>query len=245
MSLFIKNVEMQNPEALLEAQKEELREKMSQFNTNLAKQAGFVARLERFVAEHEKKEKDLMAKAAANLKAGNKEIAGKCALERKSVVAALAGYRTQLETARKTYNELVKTRDITVKEARAKLEQLSQKLSQVKMKEAESELLEMSKSMVGELGEGGDTMNRLEEHLNERLELATGKATVAKDATDFGEIKMKESEQAALEDQALAELAAQMGMDYGPMAPAAPAEKAMGPEVSVQAPPVSAELDII
>ncbi len=244
MSLFIKNLEHQNPEALLEAQKEEMREKISQFNTNLAKQAGFVARLERFVAEHEKKEKDLMAKAAANVKAGNKELAGRYALERKNIIDALNGYKVQLETAKKTYAELVKTKEITVKEAKAKLESLSQKLSQVKMKEAESELLEMSQAMVGELGEGGDTMNRLEEQLNERLELATGKASVAKDSADFSEIRMKESERAALEDQALADLMTQMGLEAAPYAAAAPAteDKSMGPIEKTQ---TTAELDII
>lgn len=247
MSLFIKGMEQSNPEALLEAQKEEIREKISQFNSNLAKQAGFVARLERFVKEHEAKEKECLAKAAANLKAGNKEAAGKYALERKNILTALEGYKAQLVTAKKTYEDLVKTKDITVKEAKAKLESLSQKLSQVKMKEAESELLEMSKAMVGELGEGGDTMNRLEEQLNERLELATGKATVAKDSSDFSEVQMKESELSALQDQALAELAASMGMDMAPSyeAAAPTADKAMGPSETVAPAAAPTELDIV
>lgn len=244
MSLFIKDIETQHPEALLESQREELRENISKFNQNLAKQAGFRSRLERMVQEHEKKEQELLAKATANMKAGNREIAAKYAFERKNILSALEGYKSQLVTAKKTYEDLVKTRDVTIKEAKAKLEAMSQKLSQVKMKEAESELLEMSKSMVGAIGAGGDTMNRLEESLNERLETATGRADVARDSDDFGEIRMKESEQAALEDAALMELMGQMGMDASPYAaPAAPAEKAMGPSVS--AAPASAELDII
>ena len=244
MSLFIKNIETKNPEALLEAQREELREKVSQFNTNLAKQAGFVARLERFVAEREKKEKELLAKAQVNLKAGNMDIAGKAAAERKNILAELEQYKAQLVTAKQSYQNLVRTKDVTIKEAKSKLEALQQKLSQVKMKEAEAELQEMSQSMVGELGAGGDTMNRLEEQLNERLELATGKAQVAKDSADFSDIVMKESEQKALENQALAELAASMGMDYSPYGPAPVAEKSMGPQegLSLQK---DTQLDII
>jgi phage shock protein A len=165
-------------------------------------------------------------------------------MERKTVLSELENYKAQLVTAKKSYENLVKTKEVTIKEARTKLESLQQKLSQVKMKEAEAELQEMSQSMVGELGAGGDTMNRLEEQLNERLELATGKAQVAKDAADFSDIVMKESEQKALESQALAELAASMGMDYSPYGPAPTAEKSMGPQEGV-ALQKNADLDII
>ena len=102
----------------------------------------------------------------------------------------------------------------------------------------------MSQSMVGELGAGGDTMNRLEEQLNERLELATGKAQVAKDSADFSDVMMKESEQKALEEQALAEFAAQMGMDMSPYGPAPVAEKSMGPQSGVSL-EKETQLDII
>ena len=214
LSLFVKGLEQSNPHALLEAQKEELREKISQFNQSLAKQAASVAKLERMVSEGTKSEQMLLAKAQAHLTAGNRDAAGQLALQLKNLKDQLAGHKEMLEGHRATYADLVKTKEITIREAKMKLETLTQKLSQVEMKEAEAELREMSSAMIGELGAGGDTMNRLEEQLNERLEYATGRASVARDSTDLSEVKLKESEIKALESQALAELSASLGIEY-------------------------------
>ncbi len=233
LSIFIKGIEQSNPHALLEAQKEELRETISKFNTNLAKQAGAVAKLERMVAEGQKQEQDLTVKAKANLIAGNQGLAGQMALQLKNVKEQVASHKVMLEAAKVTYADLVKTKEITMRDAKIKIESLSQKLSQVEMKEAEAELREMASSMIGELGAGGDTMNRLEEQLNERLEYATGKAAVARDSTDISDVRMKESEIKALESQALAELASSLGVEYkSDISIAAPplTEKAIGPE---------------
>ena len=89
-----------------------------------------------------------------------------------------------------------KTKDVTIKEAKAKLESLQQKLSQVKMKEAEAELQEMSQSMVGELGAGGDTMNRLDEQLNdmraEKYASSTAQPVEVKNAEEESETDPEE-----------------------------------------------------
>lgn len=214
LSLFVKGIEQSNPHALLEAQREELREKISQFNQSLAKQAASVAKLERMVSEGSKSEQMLLAKAQAHLTAGNRDAAGQLALQLKNVKEQLASNKVMLEGHRETYADLVKTKEVTIREAKMKLESLTQKLSQVEMKEAEAELREMSSAMIGELGSGGDTMNRLEDQLNERLEYATGRAAVARDSTDTSEVKLKESEIKALESQALAELSASLGIEY-------------------------------
>lgn len=236
LSLFIKGIEASNPKALIEAEKESLREKVAKFNQNLAKQAGFVSRLERLLTDASKQETELIAKTQANLKAGNREIAGKYAMELKNLRQQIEGYKVSLQDARKAYEDLLKTKEVTVKEARNKLEELTRKLSQVEMKESEAELREMSAAMISEIGTDGDTIARIQESLDERLEEATGKAMVAKDSTDLTEVQMKDSEMKALEQQALAEFAANAGIEMP--AAQAPAEasadapfqtKAMGP----------------
>lgn len=234
LSLFIKGIESSNPKALIEAEKEALREKVAKFNTNLAKQAGFVSRLERLVSESTKQETELVAKTQANLKAGNREIAGKYAMELKNLKQQIERYKTQLKDAKKAYEDLLKTKEITVREARNKLDELTRKLSQVEMKEAEADLRQMSQAMISEIGSDGDTMARIEEALDERLEEATGKAMVAKDSLDITEIHIKESEMKALEQQALAEFAASVGIEMPsaevPVQADAPFQtKAMGP----------------
>ncbi len=236
LSLFIKGIEASNPKALIEAEKEALKEKVAKFNQNLARQAGIVSRLERLVTEGTARENELVAKTQANLKAGNREIAGKYAMELKNLRQQIEGYRASLKDAKKAYEDLLKTKDITVREARAKLDELTRKLSTVEMKEAEAELREMSQAMVTEIGSDGDTISRIQESLDERLEEATGKAMVAKDSLDITEVQMKESEMQALEQQALAEFAASSGIEMPALqapvqgSPDAPFQtKAMGP----------------
>ena len=121
VSLFISGLERDNPKALIEVEKENLREQIARFNDNLATHAGFAERLMRQVKNLEKQDTQLTAKAAANLKAGNRAVAGQYALQLKTVKEQLEENRQQLEAAEATYKKLIKSRDVAVKEARAKI----------------------------------------------------------------------------------------------------------------------------
>lgn len=234
LSLFIKGLEVNNPQALIEAEKESLREKVALFNKNLAKQAGFISRLDLQIVGLAKQEADLMAKTTAHLKAGNNKLAGEYALQLQDVKKQLTENKQQRIEAEDVYRNLIKTRDVTVKEAREKIELIVRKLSQVEMKEAEADLREMAAGMISSVGSDGDTLNRLDEALSERLQDASGKARVAKDSMDTTEVEMKNSERDALGQQALAAFAASQGLEFKAEEMAAPvieqpAQKAMGP----------------
>jgi phage shock protein A len=205
LSLFISGIEKQNPRALIEAEKENLRQQISRFNDNLATHAGFIERLMRQIKNLEQKEKELTARTAANIKAGNRAIAGQVALELQTVKAQLEENRQQLVAAEETYKKLVKTRDVSISEAQAKIEKLKRLISETEMIEAQAELQEMAKGVIGEIGGAGDTLARVEEYLNERRDKAAGRARVAAGSIDTKEVEMKESEQAALAEQALTE----------------------------------------
>ena len=213
LSLFISGLEKANPRALIEAEKENLRRQISRFNENLATHAGFAERLMRQVKNLEKQERELAAKAAANLKAGNRSVAGQYALQLKTVKEQLEENRQQLEAAETTYKKLVKARDVAVKEARAKIETLKRMLSETEMLEAQAELQEMATGMIGSIGGSGDTLDRVEEYLNERRDKAAGRARVAASSIDTTEVEMMEAEQSALADVALNEFAAAYGID--------------------------------
>jgi phage shock protein A len=212
-SLFISGLERENPRALIEAEKENLREQIARFNENLATHAGFAERLMRQVKSLEKQERELAAKAAANLKAGNRAVAGQYALQLRTVKEQLEENRQQLEAAEETYKKLVKSRDVSVKEARAKIDSLKRMLSETEMLEAQAELQEMASGMISTIGGSGDTLNRVEEFLNERRDKAAGRARVAASTIDTTEVDMMEAEQAALADAALNEFAAAYGID--------------------------------
>ncbi len=232
-SLFISGIERENPRVLIEAEKENLRKQIARFNDNLATHAGFVERLMRQIKSLEAKEKELTARIAANIKVGNRAIAGQMALELQTVKQQLEENRQQLVESETTFKKLVKTRDVAVQEAQAKIEKLKRLLSETEMMEAQAELQEMAKGMITQIGGSGDTMNRVEEYLNERRDKAAGRARVASTSIDIKEMELKEEEQKALAEQALMEFEAA----YGFAAPAAegpsPApQKEMGPQGS-------------
>ena len=212
-SLFISGLERDNPKALIEAEKENLREQIARFNDSLATHAGFAERLMRQVKKLEKQDQELAAKAAANLKAGNRSVAAQYALQLRTVKEQLEENRIQLEAAEETYKKLVKSRDVAVKEARAKIETLKRMLSETEMLEAQAELQEMASGMISSVGGSGDTLDRVEEYLNERRDKAAGRARVAASTIDTTEVDMMEAEQSALADAALSEFAAAYGID--------------------------------
>lgn len=237
-SLFISGLEKANPRALIEAEKENLRQQIGRFNENLANHGAFVERLMRQVKNLEKQESDLAAKAAANLKVGNRKAAGQYALQLKTVREQLQENESQLEAAEETFKKLVKTRDVAVQEARAKIESLKRLLTETEMMEAQAELQEMAQGMITEIGGSGDTLNRVEEFLTERRDQAAGRARVASSTLDTSKVELLEAEQEALADQALAEFAASYGLDM-PEEPVtegaaeqSPVIKDMGPGVS-------------
>jgi phage shock protein A len=241
LSLFISGIERENPRALIEAEKENLRKQIARFNDNLATHAGFCERLMRQIKNLEAQERDLTAKAAANLKVGNRNAAGQYALQLKTVKEQLDENRTQLQAAEDTYKKLVASRDVAVKDAQGKIEKLKRMLTETEMMEAQAELQEMANGMISSIGGSGDTMNRLEEYLTERRDKAAGKARVASSTIDSSKVELMEAEQQALADQALTEFAAAYGLEVPgaakpaiaaeePTAAPAPPAKDMGPQ---------------
>ena len=100
-----------------------------------------------------------------------------------------------------------------MKEAREKIESLKRMLSETEMLEAQAELQEMASGMISTIGGPGDTLDRVEEYLNERRDKAAGRARVAASTIDTTEVDMMEAEQEALADAALNEFAAAYGID--------------------------------
>jgi phage shock protein A len=149
-SLFIKGLESSNPEALIENEKENLRNQISRFNENLANHAAFTERLMRQIKTLSAKDKELTAKITANLKAGNNKVAGQLALQLQTVKAQLEENQQQLEIAEKTFKDLEKSRDVAIREAQHKIEKLQALVSETQMLEAQAELQEMAKGMIAE-----------------------------------------------------------------------------------------------
>jgi len=232
--LFISGLERQNPEALLEVETENLRKQIAQYNQGLASHAGLCERIMSQVRKLEDEERDLKAKTSANLRAGNRTAAAQYALRLQTVSRELEENRKQLEQSETTYKDLLKARDVAVSSARAKIESLRSGISDMKMKRAMAELTEMASGMISTIGGSGDTLDRLQNMVEEERTKAAGRARVARDSMDLSGIQLKEAEQNALADQALADFAAKEGIALEPATSAAPATdvpaKSMGPQ---------------
>jgi len=203
--LFVSGIERHNPEALLEVEQENLRKQVGKFNVGLASHAGLVERLIGQVRKLEGEETDLRAKTAANLKLGNRQVAGQYAIRLKTVERELTENRKQMEQAETTYQELVRARDVALNIARAKIEALKSGISDLKMKRAMAEITELASGMVTQMGGSGDNLNRLEAMVSEERYKAAGRVRVAVDSLDTSDIHIREAEQNALAEQALAE----------------------------------------
>jgi phage shock protein A len=233
LSLFIGSVERQNPEALLEVEKENIRRQIANYNQGLAAHAGLCERLMTQVKRLEQEERELRAKTTANLRAGNRDLASQQALRLQTVQRELIENRTQLESAEGTYKELLRARDVSVKAAQAKIESLKTSLNDLKIKRATAELNEMASGMISQIGGSGDTLNRLHEMLEEEREKASGRARVARDTLHATDFEMQEHEQKALADQALADFAANEGLSLEPakaVKAIAAEQKSLGPK---------------
>ncbi len=232
LGLFVSGLEKQNPEALLEVEKENLRAQIAQYNDGLAAHAGLCERLMSQVKKLETEEQELRAKTTAHLRAGSRDAAGQYALRLQTITRELAENRTQLEQSEHTYRDLVTARDVSIKAAQAKIAQLRHSLDDLKVKRAQAELTEMATGMVTKIGGAGDTLGRLQAMVEEERERAAGRARVARDTGGTGDIKLQAIEQKALSDQALADFAAKEGIalehESEPGTEAAPPVRTMG-----------------
>jgi len=234
-SLFISGLERQNPEALLEVEQENLRKQIGQYNQGLATHAGLCERLISQVRQLENEQRDLRARTTANLRAGNRDAAAQLALRLQTIDRELDENRGQLEQAEKTYKDLVKARDVAINAAKQKMESLKAGISDMKMKKAMAELTEMASGMITSIGSSGETLDRLSNIVEEERTKAAGRVRVARDSMDMSGVVIKEAEQKALADQALADFAAKEGIPLEPAISPADASgtpaptKSMGP----------------
>jgi len=231
LSLFISGIEEANPEALMEAARQDFRQKMTQYNLALAKMAGVAERLKSQVRAKAGRAQELERRILANHQAGNLELAGVLARELQELKADLAIDTQELSETEEAYQVNMRQAKVAQQDFQDKVRKLEKQLSQVQIKEAQAEAATALSSVAFKVGDLGDTMKTVEDILEKRYEVSAGKARVARDMVDVETIREKESERKALEQSALAEFLASQGIQAA--APTAEAAKTptkeMGP----------------
>jgi phage shock protein A len=230
LGLFISGIEEANPEALMEAARQEFRTKITQYNLALAKMAGVAERLKGQVRAKADRAVDLERRILANHRAGNMDLAGALARELQELKADLTVDTHELKETEEAYNVNVRQAKVAQREFEDKVRRLEKQLSQVKIKEAQAEAAGALSSVAFKVGDLGDTMKTVEDLLQKRYEVSAGKARVAKDMVDMETVQEKENEQKALEQVALAEFLASQGIQTPAAEQTPAAAKEIGPE---------------
>src|SRR5262244_2678182 len=229
LGLFISGLEERNPEALMEAARQEFRNKMAQYNLALAQMAGVAERLKNQIKGKTGRAQELERRILANHHAGNMELAGTLARELQELKADLTTDTNELQETENAYQANLRQAKVTQKEFEEKIGKLQKQLSQVKIKEAQAEAAAALSNVAFKVGDLGDSMKTVEEVLQKRYERSAGKARVAADLVNMDKIQEKENERKALEQTALAEFLASQGIQTPAASETPAAAKEIGP----------------
>lgn len=229
IGLFISGMEERNPEALMEAARQEFRDRMAQYNLALARMAGVAERLKTQIKTKSGRALDMERRIVANHRAGNMQLAGSLARELQETKTDLVHDTEELAETEEAYQANLRQAKAAQQDFDEKLQRLEKQISQVKIKEAQAEAASALGNVAFKIGDLGDTMKTVEEVLNKRYEQSAGKARLAKDMVDMDGLNEKESERKALEQTALAEFLASQGIATAAPAETPPTQKEMGP----------------
>jgi phage shock protein A len=218
IGLFISGMEEANPQALMEAAREEFRTKMTQYNLALARMAGVAERLKTQVKGKAARAQELERRILANHRAGNMELAGTLARELQELKADLTTDTQELQETEEAYQANMRQAKVAQREFEDKVRKVEKQLSQVQIKEAQAEAAAALSNVAFKVGDLGDTLKTVDEILQKRYEVSAGKARVARDMVDMEKVEEKENERKALEQVALAEFLASQGIQTTPTA---------------------------
>jgi len=189
---------------------------------------GLVEKVSRQVKLGEQQVTRLKAQAAAYLKAGDRETAGKFALELRRAEAELEENRAQLSLHEQSYQNNLKKIQHANKQLVTVREKITRYDAELKMSEAEAEIAKLSQSF--ELDVTTD-FGQLETVIQERIDKNRGVARVAADLSRNGiaEIEAEEKMEQAMADGALRDLELELGLVTPEVTASPEAKKELGP----------------
>ncbi len=200
-----------DPIAQMQYEYDKAVEEMKGGREGLEQYRGLVERVSGQVVGEKKHVAQLEAKVKAYLTAGDRETAGKFAVELNKAKAELAENEAQLAMHEKAYNNNVRK----VKNAMGKLKDIREKIqsydAELKMSRAEAEMAELAKDFNFDVT---TDFGQIEQVIQEKISLNRGKARVAADLSEQGmeDIEREEKMEEALAENALREFEVELGL---------------------------------
>lgn len=200
----VSELEAHHAEAMLDFEREELQRKLAEYNRGLAGHAGLCERLKAELARLSREQQQLEPKLQALLAAGDRVRAGDHALRLSRLGEEREHQAAQLAEAEALYRELLRSRDVALRAARDKLESLKRSIGELRVQEALADLSELAAGMQGSFGLSDGTLERIQERVRDKRNLAAGRVRVARESGTSEDLSVREAEERALADAALA-----------------------------------------
>ena len=211
----VARLEVENADALLDLESENLRTLIARYNEGLATHAGVCDRLRGRIAGLERDAERARTQAVEGLDAGDRSRAAPHALAEERLRADIERLRKELDEAEAAYQELVRARRVAVETAREKIEGLRRTIGTARVQTALAELTEMAASLHGAVGMAGGDLDRLRDQMDERRAQAAGRLRVAREILDVDGRRWDEEREAAEAGAALSRLEARLASSTG------------------------------
>jgi phage shock protein A len=208
----VARLEVDNADALLDLEAENLRTLVARYNEGLATHAGVCDRLRHRIAGLERDIERARAQAVELLSGGDRTRAATHALAEERMRNDLDRQRQELDEAEAAYSDLVRTRRVAVATAREKIETLRRTIGTARTQTAHPELAEMAASLHGAVGQNGGDLDRLRDQMDERRAYAAGRVRVAREILDAGGRRWDEDRETMQAAEALTRLEARLGL---------------------------------
>ena len=218
-----------DPIAQMQLEYDNAVEQLKEGRGGLEQYRGLVERVARQVKNNERKAEQETAQVKAYLKAGDRETAGKFAVELKRTQAELEENKKQLQMHEKSYENNVKKIKRATKrlaDVRAKIQKYS---AELKMSEAEAEVSQLAQTFNFDVT---TDFGELEAVIQERIDLNRGKSRVAADLSEEGiaELEAEERMEETMAEDLLQQFEVDMGLKTPETAGVQDEEKTLGKE---------------
>jgi phage shock protein A len=203
-------------------------EQLKEGRQGLEQYRGLVERVSRQVKDGESHVNKLTAQAKAYLKAGDRETAGRFALQLTKAKAALEENKQQLAMHEQAYGNNLKK----IQFANKKLVEVKDKIhkydADLKMSAAEAEVAKLSQSLNFDVT---TDFGQLEDVIQRKIDANRGKVRVAADLSSegLGTIEAEERMEKSMADDALKDLEIELGMRAPETTPVIAQTKDLGP----------------
>jgi phage shock protein A len=184
---------------------------LSDGRKGLEQYRALVERVTRQVQNDQRHVKDLESKVKAYLQAGDRETAGKFALELQKAKAELSENEAQLQLHEDAYNNNV----TKIKHASSRLSKIREKIAkydaELKMSKAEAEIAQLAHSFNFDVT---TDFGQIEQVIQDKISLNRAKVRVAADLSSEGvvDIKREQAAEKVLADQALKQFEVELGL---------------------------------